>query len=354
MAMIDHWHPVLKSNELRDRPVGIQLGGHSIVLYRPRPGILAGLADDCPHRHMKLSLGEVTGEKLRCRYHGWTFDGDGQGESPGTPKLQACTTAYDVVEAFGAIWVKSKHCAAEFPRLDAPGYLPICTLRHRARAPLELVLDNFSETEHTPTTHAAFGYELARMSEVQVRCESAETTVRVMTTGPCKPLGRLLNFLIGVRPGYWFNSHWTTYFSPVYLAIDHWWSDPATARESKVRWRVYVFLTPIDASRTDVMTFAYARSAWPGPAGALRLFRWLMRKHLAKEIGFDVDILDGLASYETGLEGMKLSRFDRVLGLNRERIGRVYRGVGFLNLPAPNDDAHSHHRPKGQVRHDFR
>jgi hypothetical protein len=51
-----------------------------------------------------------------------------------------------------------------------------------------------------------------------------------------------------------------------------------------------------------------------------------MRKHLAREIGFDLDILKGLASYETSIEGMKLGRFDRVLGLNRERIERIYRG----------------------------
>jgi phenylpropionate dioxygenase-like ring-hydroxylating dioxygenase large terminal subunit len=332
MAMIDHWHPVLKSSELRNKPVGIHLAGHGIVLYRTRAGTLAALADECSHRRMKLSIGEVVGEKLRCRYHGWTFDCAGLGESPGTPKLQACVTAYDAVEEFGAIWVKSKHSTPEFPRIEAPGHLPICTLRHRAAAPLELVLDNFSEIEHTPTTHAAFGYELERMSEVKIRWETTETTVRVMTTGPCKPLGPVLNFLIGIGKGYWFNSNWTTYFSPVYLAIDHSWSDPITAREAKVRWRVYVFLTPIDARQTDIMTFAFAKSKWPGPAGALRLFRWLMRMHLDKEIGCDVDILNGLASYETSMEGMKLSRFDRVLGLNRERIEHIYRcGSGLIS-----------------------
>jgi hypothetical protein len=94
---------------------------------------------------------------------------------------------------------------------------------------------------------------------------------------------------------------------------------------------VYVFFIPIDASQTDIMTFAYTKSNWPGPAGALRLFRWLMRKHLAKEIGYDLDILNGLASYETSITGMKLSRFDRVLGLNRERIKRIYRSGGLLN-----------------------
>jgi phenylpropionate dioxygenase-like ring-hydroxylating dioxygenase large terminal subunit len=331
MAMIDHWHPVLKSNELRKKPVGIQLGGHNIVLYRTRGGTLAALADECSHRRLRLSLGEVVGEKLRCRYHGWTFDCAGQGESPGTPKLQACVTAYDAVEEFGAIWVKSKDSTPELPRIEAPGYYPICTLRRRALAPLELVLDNFSEIEHTPTTHAAFGCDLERMSEVKVRCEPTETTVRVVNAGPCKPVGPLLSFLIGIGKGYLFNSTWTTYFSPVYMVIDHWWSDPVTAREAKVRWRVYVFFTPIDGAQTDIMTFAYAKSKWPGPCGALRLFRWLMRKHLAKEIGADLDILNGLASYETSLEGMKLSRFDRVLGLNRERIERVYRSERSSN-----------------------
>jgi hypothetical protein len=68
MVMIDHWHPVLKSNELRNKPVGIQLDGHGVVLYRTRPGTLAALADECPHRRLRLSLGDVVGEKLRCRY----------------------------------------------------------------------------------------------------------------------------------------------------------------------------------------------------------------------------------------------------------------------------------------------
>jgi hypothetical protein len=123
------------------------------------------------------------------------------------------------------------------------------------------------------------------------------------------------------------------------MVIDHWWSDPATAREAKVCWRVYVFFIPINATETEIMTFAYARSKWPGPAGALRLFRWLMRKHLATEIGFDVDILNGLASYETSLEGMKLSRFDRALGLNRERIEHIYRRGSLLNGTNPDPRA---------------
>jgi hypothetical protein len=37
-------------------------------------------------------------------------------------------------------------------------------------------------------------------------------------------------------------------------------------------------------------------------------------------------MLENLADKDPGAEGMKLSRFDRVLGLNRERIQKIYRG----------------------------
>ena len=51
-----------------------------------------------------------------------------------------------------------------------------------------------------------------------------------------------------------------------------------------------------------------------------------MRSHLDYEIRLDVKVLEGLADKNPSIEGMKLSRFDRVLGLNRDRIERIYRG----------------------------
>jgi hypothetical protein len=47
-----------------------------------------------------------------------------------------------------------------------------------------------------------------------------------------------------------------------------------------------------------------------------------------------VRILEGLADKNPNIEGMKLSRFDRVLGLNRERIERIYRGNETNARPA--------------------
>ena len=87
-----------------------------------------------------------------------------------------------------------------------------------------------------------------------------------------------------------------------------------------------VVLTPVAASETIVWSFAYARSRWPVPGGGLPLFHWLMRRQLDAEIRLDVALVESLASLDPGIEGMKLGRFDRVLGLNRQRIEQVYRG----------------------------
>lgn len=326
MAMIDHWHPAVKSRSLKRGPVGVRLAGRSLVLFRDGDGRVGCLDDVCPHRRMRLSLGRVVGGRLQCRYHGWTYDADGQGESPGTPKLHACATSFDTREAFGMVWVKPRDAAAEFPRCDVEGFYQTSLLEHHAPAPLELVVDNFCEIEHTPTTHALFGYDLARMPEVSVRFEPTDTSVRVINVGPPKSLGRLLSLMLGIKKHYVFNDDWTTYFSPVYSVYEHWWSDPATGREAMVRWRLFIFFVPIDERQTRVVTFAFVKSRYPGPYGAVRPFKWLMTRKLSHEIDLDVSILKGLADLDTGIEGMKLSRFDRVLGLNRERIARIYRG----------------------------
>jgi phenylpropionate dioxygenase-like ring-hydroxylating dioxygenase large terminal subunit len=326
MACLDHWHPVLQSKALRNKPAAVRLCGKNIVLFRGEEGKIGALDDCCPHRRMRLSCGKVVDHKLQCTYHGWSYNTCGEGESPGTPKLHATATCYEACERLGVIWVKSAESRPAFPHFDVKGWWHLCTLQHKAKAPLELVVDNFCEIEHTPTTHAVFGYPLERMREVTVRFETTDTSVRVINAGPPKPLPTVYRLLLGVGRRYQFNDDWTTYFSPVYSVYDHWWSDPKSGRESWIRWRLFIFFTPIDDRETSITTLAFTKSIFPGPSGGVRFFRWLIKSNLDHEIDLDVNILENLADKNPHIEGMKLSRFDRVLGLNRERIERVYRG----------------------------
>jgi len=327
MGILDHWHPVLAGKKLRgDKPVGIRLGGEDIVLFRGAAGKIGALADTCVHRRMRLSRGFMDGCRLRCLYHGWTYDTEGNSESPGTPKMHARTRTFDALEKHGVIWVKSHDSDPVFPPFDSPDYLHLSTLFHTVNAPLEVTLDNFCEVEHTPTTHAQFGYPLERMHEVQVQYETTDTTVRVINQGPSKQLNPAFRLLLGIRKDYQFNDDWTTFFSPVYSIYEHWWSCPKTNRESMVRWRLYIFFTPIDDGSTALTTFTFTKTRYPGPASSVRLFKWLIDGIFEREIQLDVKTIESLADKSPSLEGMKLSRFDRPLGLNRERIERVYRG----------------------------
>jgi phenylpropionate dioxygenase-like ring-hydroxylating dioxygenase large terminal subunit len=326
MGMLDHWHPVLRSRDLRHKPVGVKVAGQPIAVFRTASGGLGAVTDACPHRRLKLSVGAVVGDRLRCQYHGWSFDRCGRGESPGTPKLSACMTSYDAAERFGLVWVKTRGGRAEIPDLSTPGYLHVCTLDHLIPAPLELAVDNFNEIEHSGTVHTTFGYDLDRMHEVRVRFEPTDTTVRVVNVGPTKRLNPVFRLLLNVRDGDLFHDDWTTHFSPVYSVFDHWWTSPDGTRESMVRWRLYIFYVPVDDRTTQAVSVTYAKSRYPGPGGALRLVRWLFRQQIDREIRADVGMLHHMADYDPDVDGMKLSRFDRVMGLTRERIRRVYRG----------------------------
>lgn len=333
MRVLEHWHPVLLGTALRHRPVGVKLHDREIVVFRTASGRVAALDEVCPHRRMRLSLGRVIGEKLQCKYHGWTYACDGQGESPGAPKLHACATTYDAREEYGAVWVRQAGADTEFPRFPLAGYHAMGVLQHTVRAPLEVTIDNFTEIEHTPTAHAMFGYPLERMPEVKVTFEATDTTVRTINVGPSKPLPWYLNLVMGVRGADLFIDDWTTYFSPCYSMYDHEWGDPDSGRRARIGWRLFIVWSPRSQNETLITTFSYARSTYPGPMGGLRFFRRMMRNMLDKEIQLDVDILEGLASHDSSIAGMKLSRFDRSLGLNRERIQTIYRGESAVRLP---------------------
>ena len=326
MRMLDHWHPVLKSGELRKAPAEVKLAGESIAVFRTASGQLGAVANACPHRRLKLSVGTVVGERVQCRYHGWQFDACGNGESPGTPKLTTCTTAYDVREEHGLIWLKSRGSVATFPDITVPGWFHISTLRHVVPAPLELTVDNFNEIEHSATVHDTFGYDLERLHEVNVRFEATDDSVRVVNVGPTKRIHPFFALLINIRRNDLFHDDWTTRFSPVYSVFDHWWTSPDLKRESMVRWRLHVFFVPMDDRTTQVVSVTYANSRYPGPNGALRLMKWKMREQIDREIQADIDMLHHMADYDRSLEGLKLSRFDKVMGLTRERIARIYRG----------------------------
>lgn len=334
MSLLDYWHPVLRSRDLcLDCATGIKLAGRSIALFRTADGSLGAVEDKCVHRRMKLSLGKVRDRKLVCPYHGWSFTGEGQGKSPSTPHMYACITSYQCAELHGVIWLQGSGSGQQLPDLAMPGWTPVGVVFNKIKAPLELVIDNFSEVEHTVATHPHFGFDPDLASQAVVQIESDEDSITVHNEGPAKMPPLMTRMLAWVRPGDHFHSNYIFRFDPPRSSVTHYWTDPGTARERMAKYHLFHYFVPEDQKITQIVTFGFLSSKWSLFPQLGKRMGWFVRQKIGSTVGEDAVILENLADDSTHLEGMKLSRFDRVLGMTRLRTRRIYYGEKQTETP---------------------
>jgi phenylpropionate dioxygenase-like ring-hydroxylating dioxygenase large terminal subunit len=92
-----YWHPIGFSAELKRRPKRRRLLGEDLVLFRDEKGQVGLLSLHCSHRGTSLEFGHIEDGGLRCCYHGWLFDVEGQVlEMPGEPADSTSTHACDI------------------------------------------------------------------------------------------------------------------------------------------------------------------------------------------------------------------------------------------------------------------
>ena len=73
------WNPIYHAVDLKaGRPVPLRIMNATYTLYRGEGGEPFLVAARCPHRGTQLSTAWVTGNALRCFYHGWKFESDGR------------------------------------------------------------------------------------------------------------------------------------------------------------------------------------------------------------------------------------------------------------------------------------
>src|SRR5439155_19619490 len=76
---VEGWYWAIESSELPPGAVkAIRVQGRNLVAFRTESG-KAVIADAyCPHMGAHLAEGRVDGEGIRCFFHDWKFDADGQ------------------------------------------------------------------------------------------------------------------------------------------------------------------------------------------------------------------------------------------------------------------------------------
>ena len=128
-----YWTPIALAKQLEKPdgdPIRARFAGENFVLFRDSKSRLGLLDEHCPHRGASLALGRVEDCGIRCLYHGWKFDVDGNlldapNYQSANFKAKLKAPAYPVREGGGLIWgyfgPKEKQPSfPDFGFIDAP------------------------------------------------------------------------------------------------------------------------------------------------------------------------------------------------------------------------------------------
>ncbi len=194
------WYVACTPDEIDEKPLGRQICGEKMVIYRGVDNQVAALEDFCPHRGAQLSLGQVCEGHLVCGYHGLVMGCDGKTVSmpgqrvQGFPKIRA----YPVVERYGFIWVWPGDAALADPAAihhlewaDNPEWAYAGGLYH-INCDYRLMIDNLMDLTHETYVHTtSIGQKEIDEAPVATRTEGdTVVTSRFMNNVMAPPFWR--------------------------------------------------------------------------------------------------------------------------------------------------------------------
>jgi 5,5'-dehydrodivanillate O-demethylase len=117
------WQPVALADDVPiNGAIPLMIMGEELTLYRGASGALHLVGGRCAHRRTLLHTGWVVGEEIRCIYHGWQFDSNGncvgRPAETGTGMPRTKIAGYPVKEYMGLVFAYMGE--GEAPAFDLP------------------------------------------------------------------------------------------------------------------------------------------------------------------------------------------------------------------------------------------
>lgn len=320
-----YFHPVLDEKKLRNSPVQVEIGDFKIVLFRGAENEIVAMPDRCPHRFTPLSMGTVLPNgSIECPYHGWTFDKDGKGAIPSSPKVKTCTIpVLKTVQRHGVIWVGGQE-ASPPPEFEDPDYVFLGQFPVVFECPLHVALDNFSEDEHFPYVHQTFGWDREGAKHVEYEFEQFDDSTKNYYRGPIRKFP--LMFLTGVQPGDISHNRFITFFNPVRSTYESWVTRRGTASSIGGRIKTTIFFVPNSAQRTTLYSFVFGKAEDKKSAFLQNNLKRFILKFIKKEFEADGKFSERLAHLPYALNGTRLGKYDKPLVVHRKMLERIYLG----------------------------
>ena len=318
-----HWLPACLSEEVAEPdgdPVKVRLLGEDLVVFRDTEGRVGVLDEYCPHRKASLVFGRNEECGLRCLYHGWKFDVNGNtvdmSSEPGesTLKDKVKLKSYPVHEAAGFIWVYMGP-ANEMPAFDPPVYhptpdTPFAIAKVIIDCNWAQVLEGAIDSAHSSSLHSS--------DMVPARVDGAKATEQNWLRPSTDKAPRLYVDQTG------FGFRYSAIRRPINNAATHdyvrttLFIAPYTVQiPSNNMYNIAILHIPMDDTHT-----AFHFIAWGGAACPNVEF-W--RKFLGAQVGVDVDkhfrkIRCKENNYLQDRKAMKLGNFTGITGIPNQDI----------------------------------
>lgn len=163
-----HWAPICLSEEVAEpdgTPVRARLFGEDLVVFRDSNGQLGILDEYCPHRRASLALGRNENCGLRCLYHGWKIDVEGNVQEmvsePESSRLaeRVKHKAYPAREGGGFVWSYMGPAEA-MPEFEPPSFAPtpdanVSILKIHVNANWAQILEGQIDSAHSSSLHSS-------------------------------------------------------------------------------------------------------------------------------------------------------------------------------------------------------
>jgi 3-ketosteroid 9alpha-monooxygenase subunit A len=161
------WYVIATADELGAQAVlPLRYFGRSLVAFRGASGAARVLDAHCPHLGADLGVGgTVVEDTIRCPFHAWRFDGDGQcvdipyARSPKIP-ARACVRAWPVRERNGLVFVwydgLGRAPSYEIPVIEehgSPEWTGWTVSKMTIRTQPREIIENVADKGHFPTVH---------------------------------------------------------------------------------------------------------------------------------------------------------------------------------------------------------
>ncbi len=289
------WYVVCESHELGPQNVlSRKVLDEDLAIFRGPDGKPVALRDRCMHRAAPLSKGSRTPDGcLRCPYHGWTYDGEGEVVAVPCEKGQfkkggiaRRALVHEVCEQDDFVYVRVRD--EDAPEKDGPaditpfampcygdkGYTTV-RLQNRMMNNVTNCAENFIDIPHTVFVHPVI-FRDARDQKINAHIVRKNGEVHVNYEGETDNLGWFKWFL---NPGGHKIQHTDSFFMPNVTSVSYVFGP-------KRHFIITSQSVPVTDEETLVytdLTFNYGIFSWPA--------RFIVRRQGQMVIDQDVEIL---------------------------------------------------------------